>query len=382
MCQSSDAGKGARPSSPNRTHLCREIFRALSRPNLWRSHNSITSRRDIWVGFQDVKKVPLMAMAQHSLLALFKASVNESRMDSALVEAAKEVGFTSKQRVFRRALEKVGCGKYATNTTAWRREVGAAISRALPGISFGPSLPSECIYPEKIFEADTEARRAVTEERFEGLTLLRSWVDPESVRRLRSEANQASNSVGQVTQLRPSTGNGAHGAYAYFEPPPDSPLWQIRDSVCQKFNLDATAAAESRCVLIRYGLGGVNFLHQDQCALRLQATILLSRPGLDFTGGEFFVQPANGQPPVVADCRSAGDVVVFEAANGFAHGILPVKLGAERCQRFAIGLFQPPDTNTSKQRVKSKRRRPLPLNRDELGPPASRACCRDEHKVL
>lgn len=314
-------------------------------------------------------------MAYPNLLALFKASVNESRMDSALVEAAKELGLSSKQRVFRRALEKVGCGKYATNTTAWRREVGVAISRALPGVSFGASLPSDCIYPEKVFEADADVPRAVTEERFDGLTLLRSWVDPESVRLLRSEANQASNSVGQIMHLRPSTGNGAHGAYAYFQPPADSPLWRIRESLRQKFNLDAAATAGSRCVLIRYGLGGVNFLHQDQCALRLQATILLSRPGLDFTGGEFFVQPASGQPAVIADCRTAGDVVVFEAANGFAHGILPVKVGAERCQRFAIGLFQPSDTTISKQRIKSKRKRPLSHNRDDPGPPSSRACC-------
>lgn len=69
-------------------------------------------------------------------------------------------------------------------------------------------------------------------------------------------------------------------------------------------------------LLLRYGAGGFNCLHQDlygNLVFPLQATILLSAPGRDFTGGEFILveqRPRAQSRPAVVTLRQ-GDAVIF-----------------------------------------------------------------------
>ena len=45
----------------------------------------------------------------------------------------------------------------------------------------------------------------------------------------------------------------------------------------------------SPIIIDRYAAGGVNWAHQDQSEGPYQAYLLLSRPGVDFTGGGLYI---------------------------------------------------------------------------------------------
>ena len=66
-------------------------------------------------------------------------------------------------------------------------------------------------------------------------------------------------------------------------------------------------------LLLRYGDGGYNRLHQDlygAVAFPLQVTVLLSRPGRDFEGGEFLLTES------AARMQSRGDAVALAQGEG------------------------------------------------------------------
>ena len=105
-------------------------------------------------------------------------------------------------------------------------------------------------------------------------------------------------------------------------------------------------------LLLRYGPGDYNRLHRDlygPLLFPLQVTVLLSRPGRDFRGGEFLLlenrarQQARGRVVALAQ----GDAVVFpvdvfptEGRRGpvrarMRHGVSELLDG----QRFALGLI-------------------------------------------
>jgi hypothetical protein len=105
-------------------------------------------------------------------------------------------------------------------------------------------------------------------------------------------------------------------------------------------------------LLLRYGAGDYNCLHQDlygEQVFPLQATVLLSRPGLDFTGGEFVLteQRPRRQSRVEAVPLNQGDAVVFAVnerpvtgARGsyrlkMRHGVSRIRGG----QRHTLGII-------------------------------------------
>ena len=105
-------------------------------------------------------------------------------------------------------------------------------------------------------------------------------------------------------------------------------------------------------LLLQYGPGDYNCLHQDlygELAFPLQATVLLSEPGTDFTGGEFVLteqRPRMQSRAEVVPLRQ-GDAVVFAVhhrpVNG-TRGTYRVKLrhGVSRLHRghrHTVGLI-------------------------------------------
>jgi len=114
------------------------------------------------------------------------------------------------------------------------------------------------------------------------------------------------------------------------------------------------AAGQSRPtpLILKYGPGDYNCLHQDlygELVFPLQATVLLSRPGEDFAGGEFLLveqRPRRQSKGEVVPLRQ-GDAVVFPVnqrpvpgTRGYyrvtmRHGVSRVRAG----RRFTLGII-------------------------------------------
>jgi len=78
-------------------------------------------------------------------------------------------------------------------------------------------------------------------------------------------------------------------------------------------------------LLLRYGPGGFNCLHQDlygELVFPLQVAVLLNEPNEDFTGGEFIMveqRPRAQSRPIVVPLRQ-GDAVIFPVHHRPAMG--------------------------------------------------------------
>jgi hypothetical protein len=105
-------------------------------------------------------------------------------------------------------------------------------------------------------------------------------------------------------------------------------------------------------LVLRYGEGGYNCLHQDvygDVTFPLQALVPLSRPGVDFTGGEFLLveQRPRAQSAAEVLTPAQGDLVLFttrtrpaRGSRGFhrvsvRHGLSRVRSG----ERYALGVI-------------------------------------------
>ena len=114
----------------------------------------------------------------------------------------------------------------------------------------------------------------------------------------------------------------------------------------------AAGQARPTPLLLRYGPGDYNCLHQDLYgaeAFPLQVAILLSRPGEDFTGGEFLLteQRPRRQSRATVVPLEQGDAVVFAVSERpvrgsrgtyrtrMKHGVSTIRSG----ERFTLGLI-------------------------------------------
>ena len=168
------------------------------------------------------------------------------------------------------------------------------------------------------------------------------------------------------------------GEYKYFAPPLPPLVRQLREACYPPLAAIANRWQEAlgqperypstlaefleRChkagqtkptpLLLRYEAGGYNCLHQDlygDVAFPLQMTCLLSRPGVDFTGGEFLLveQRPRAQSRGEAIALEQGEMVIFttrhrpvQGTRGhyrvvMRHGVSTVRSGV----RFTLGVI-------------------------------------------
>lgn len=105
-------------------------------------------------------------------------------------------------------------------------------------------------------------------------------------------------------------------------------------------------------LLLRYEAGGYNCLHQDvygEVVFPLQLTCFLSRPGVDYTGGEFLLveQRPRAQSRGEAIATEQGEIIIFatrERSVAGARGYYRVKMrhGVSRVRsglRYTLGII-------------------------------------------
>jgi hypothetical protein len=103
---------------------------------------------------------------------------------------------------------------------------------------------------------------------------------------------------------------------------------------------------------LRYRAGGENRLHRDSYGpvhFPLQAVVLLSRPGIDFEGGEFLLleQRARQQSRAEAIALGQGELLLFPGFERPAQGrrgrvVAAMRHGVSRVhrgERFALGII-------------------------------------------
>jgi uncharacterized protein len=168
------------------------------------------------------------------------------------------------------------------------------------------------------------------------------------------------------------------GEYQYFRYPLPEPIGRLREALYpplaalanrwheamgidvrfpvthEKFLKRCHAAGQRKPtpLLLRYGEGDYNCLHQDlygEHVFPLQLTLLLSAPGRDFTGGEFVIteQRPRMQSRAMVVPLEQGDAVIFAVRHrpvqgtrgayrvNLRHGVSEVRTG----QRHTAGII-------------------------------------------
>ena len=208
-----------------------------------------------------------------------------------------------------------------------------------------------------------------------GWALLPRLLDAEQCAALVALYAQPERFRSTVIMARHGYGRGEYRYFDYPLPPPVAalrtalyrPLARIANEWCRRLALEVRYPAAhtrflERChaagqrrptpLLLRYQRGDFNCLHQDlygEHVFPLQLTALLSRPGTDFSGGEFVLteQRPRRQSRAEVVPLGAGDAVVFAgqhrpfaATRGYSratlrHGVSRVHRG----ERYTLGII-------------------------------------------
>ena len=218
-----------------------------------------------------------------------------------------------------------------------------------PGLLAGLDEHGYCVMPRLLERAECGALAAL-------------YADPEAFR-------------SRVVMARHNFGRGEYKYLRYPLPAPVAALrealypalaplanlWHERLRLASRFPATLAAYLE-RChaagqtrptpLILKYEAGDYNCLHQDlygELVFPLQATVLLSAPGEDFTGGEFLLveQRPRLQSRAEVVALGRGDAAVFavnqrpaSGTRGFyratmRHGVSPLRSG----QRFTLGVI-------------------------------------------
>jgi hypothetical protein len=199
-------------------------------------------------------------------------------------------------------------------------------------------------------DVDTADWRRIEDELdADGWAILRGLLPAGACAEIADLYDQTGRFRSEVIMARHSFGRGAYKYFAYPLPaliqslrmalyPRLAPIanrWNERLGLDWRFP-DDHAAFLARChaagqtrptpLLLRYGAGDYNCLHQDlygQHVFPLQVAILLSRPGEDFTGGEFVLteQRPRMQSRASVAPLGQGDAVVFAVNQRPVRGV-------------------------------------------------------------
>ena len=182
-----------------------------------------------------------------------------------------------------------------------------------------------------------------------GCAVVPGLLDPGACLALAAQYEQPQRFRSRVVMARHGYGRGEYQYFAYPLPEPVAALrralyaplaaianrWQSALGLEARFPLEHDAFL-ARChaagqvrptpLLLRYGEGDYNCLHQDlygEHVFPLQLAVLLSRPQLDFTGGEFVLteQRPRMQSRVEVVPLLQGDAVIFAVAQRPVHGV-------------------------------------------------------------
>jgi hypothetical protein len=182
-----------------------------------------------------------------------------------------------------------------------------------------------------------------------GIVLLRGFVPEETCEWLMSRVYNH-RSKHSPTWLTETMSLGRRGCY--FDKDWNlAPLRHIQERLVQSLGLSPTEIGvdnaklppnNSKSVLLAYTQGAENWAHQDDNKdFSFQALLMLSEPGLDFTGGALYVlDGSSGWEKRSVAFERRGDVAIFRSNGSFFHGMDEVLPGSgHECKRIAVGLF-------------------------------------------